>query len=100
MAFVFLYVTAPPKNATFIVKTLLKQRLIACANIFPVQSIYRWQQKIRQEREVVLILKTTTKKSVMAQKVLEKIHPYKIPCVTRICVQPNEQYATWLLEQL
>ena len=100
MAFVFLYTTAPPKNAKFIAQTLLKQRLIACANIFPVQSIYRWQGKIRHEQEVVLILKTTTKKSVMAQKVLEKIHPYKIPCVTRICAQPNERYGAWLLEQL
>ena len=101
MAFAFLYVTAGKESeATAIATILLRKKLIACANIFPINSLYRWKGRIRQEKEVVIILKTLSSKSLAVKKEIEKMHPYETPCITLIPVKPNKKYARWLQEQV
>jgi uncharacterized protein involved in tolerance to divalent cations len=36
----------------------IEQQLAACANVFPMQSVFPWNGEIQQEEEFVLILKT------------------------------------------
>lgn len=99
--FIFLYVTAPDKaEAQKISKHLLDQKLIACANIFPIESVYRWKGKMVEGKEVVLILKTVKDKVAVVRKEIEKIHSYEIPCIAEIDVKVNEKYAVWLRNQL
>ncbi len=97
MAFTFLYVTAPDEQeATKIAKHLLHKRLIACANIFPIKSIYWWKGKIEERAEVVLLLKTLREKAPLVRKEIEAMHSYDVPCITEIQVKPNEKYAGWM----
>lgn len=101
MVFTFLYVTAKDKSEALQISThLLQQKLIACANIFPIESMYRWKKKIVQGKEVVLILKTIKSKVAAVREEIEKIHSYEIPCITEIDVKVNEKYAVWLTEQM
>lgn len=101
MSFTFIYVTSPnEKEAKRISKYLFKKKLIACANIFPITSMYWWKNKIAKEKEYAIILKTTTENQNKVKQEIEKIHPYKIPCITALPVVPNERYARWLEEQL
>jgi len=58
---------------------LLNKKLIACANIFTINSIYRWQKKIVDDKEVVLLSKTLAKNWPKIKKEVLKIHPYELP---------------------
>lgn len=99
--FIFIYITNPDqKTAETIANTLLERKLIACANIFPIKSIYSWKKKIVKEKEVILIAKTTSSKFSKIEKIITKTHPYKVPCIIKINVWPNSRYAKWLVKNL
>ena len=99
MSFIFIYITNPTKKeARKIAKHLLSKKLIACANIFPVDSLYRDKSKIAEEKEFVLIAKTKKDNFEQVKKEVEKIHPYDIPCIVKIPVSSNEKYYKWLKE--
>ena len=101
MHFVFLYVTCTHTlEARSLSRLLLQKNLIACANIFPMESIYWWEGKIVSGKEAVLILKTSRNKVVRTRAEIEKMHSYKVPCITEIHVKPNAKYARWWAEQL
>ena len=91
-----LYLTCKNKNeAERISAHLLKKRLIACASIFPVKSMYRWDHKIVNENEEVIIAKTSSKNFKKAVIEIKKIHSYKIPCILRIDAAANRDYGKW-----
>lgn len=97
MAFTFLYVTAKDKKeASKIATHLLQKKLIACANTFPISSLYWWKENIQNEKEFVLILKTVQKNYTKIKKEIEKIHSYEIPCIIQIPVTVNEKYGRWM----
>lgn len=37
---------------------LIKNKLAACANIFPIGSVYKWNGKIVKEKEFGVFIKT------------------------------------------
>lgn len=99
MNFIFIYITNPTKNeARKIAEHLLCKKLIACANIFPIDSLYRRKDKIADEKEFVLIAKTKKENFERVKREVEKIHPYDIPCIVKIPVSSNEKYYKWLNE--
>lgn len=101
MKFIFIYITNPTKKeAIKIAKFLLKKRLIACANIFPIKSLYWWRNRIADDNEFVLIAKTTAKNFGKIKKEVEKIHPYKIPCIVKIPVSSNKKYFDWFKKEV
>ncbi len=70
-------VTAPQPNAHAIAAKLVEGELAACVNIVPlVQSIYRWEGKIQEDGEALLIVKTTRAAVAGLEALLEEIHPY------------------------
>jgi len=101
MDLVFIYITNPTqKEARKIAKYLLEKRLIACANIFPVESLYWWQEKIANEKEFVLIVKTREKNFEKVRNEVKKIHSYSVPCIIKIPVSSNEKYFDWLKTEI
>ena len=97
----FAYITNPDrKTARKVAVLLLKKKLAACANIFPIESIYLWKGKMRNEKEVVLIAKTSGSRFPALKKEVEKMHPYEVPCIIKIPVQANEKYAKWILSEI
>jgi len=99
--FIFVYITNPTeKEAIRIAQSLLKKRLISCANIFPIKSLYWWQNKINKENEYVLIGKTIKSRFEKIKKEVEKIHSYTIPCIIKISVNSNKKYFEWLKNEI
>lgn len=95
----FCYVTCPSKEeALDIARTLMEERIIACANILPdMTAIYRWEGTAHEASEVVLILKTSTS---LAERVIERaraLHSYECPCVAVLPVMAaNPAYLDWI----
>jgi periplasmic divalent cation tolerance protein len=94
---ILVYITNPnKKEAIKIARYLLKKRLIACANVFPVESFYWWKGKIQNEKEFVLIGKALAKNFVKIKKEVKKVHSYLIPCVLKIPVRANKEFFNWV----
>ncbi len=100
MDYVFIYSTVGTKSeAEKICRHLLHKKLIGCANLFPITSMYRWQGKSVHKTEYALILKTSKAQASAVKREIEKIHSYSLPGITEIAVKPNQKYASWLLKQ-
>jgi len=99
--YIIVLVTAPSqKTAAGIAKMLVKSRLAACANIIPkVRSIYRWQGKLYDEPEVLMVIKT---KKALFRRLAEKvraIHPYQVPEIISLTITAGDKkYLQWLDE--
>ena len=61
------------KQAKLIAKHLLKNKLIACANLFPIKSMYLWQKKIEDDNEIVLLAKTKNSNYKKIEKVINEL---------------------------
>lgn len=61
-------------------RSLVEERLAACANVVPgVTSIFRWKGSLERESEVLVVLKTTAAKVEALERRLVELHPYEVP---------------------
>jgi len=97
-AIVVLTTVSNDDEAVKLVKTLLDRRLIACGTLVPgARSIYRWQGKISDEREVLLLLKTRSARVEALQEAFNELHPYKVPELLALSVDTGlEKYLEWI----
>ena len=98
-AIVTVYATfASDEEAKRIARTLVEERLAACANIFgPCRSIYRWQGKIEEADEVAALFKTRADAADALIARLAELHGYDVPAAV---VWPIERslgaYGDWV----
>lgn len=96
-----MYITCKnQKEAEKISRHLLKKRLIACSNMFPVKSMYWWGGKIVNGNEVVIVAKTNEKNFPKAEYEVKKLHSYGIPCILRIEAKANADYSHWAEKEM
>lgn len=74
-------VTAPDADTgRNLARAILESRVAACVNIIPqIESHFRWQGKLEQSAEVLMIIKTTKAQLNNLQKLVLKHHPYDTP---------------------
>ncbi len=74
-------ITAPDEDcARAIARSLVEERLLACANIVPrITSIYRWEGAVEEASEALLIGKTTDARLAQLETRLSELHPYDVP---------------------
>jgi periplasmic divalent cation tolerance protein len=93
----FFYITNPSKEeAKRMAKHLLEKRIIASANIFPIESMYWWEGKITEETEYVLVAKTSDANSQALEDAVIGIHQYKVPCIIKLPASANKSFTEWL----
>jgi len=103
MKICFVYITAGDGNeARSIGRVLVESNLAACVNIMEgMTSMYRWDGRVQEDSEVVVIAKTTAERfHALKEKVIE-IHSYDCPCV--IAFSPADGHAPfmdWIGEQV
>ncbi len=97
-AIVVLTTVATDDEAVQFVRTLLDRRLIACGTLFPgARSLYRWQGKVADEREVVVMLKTRSARLDSLREAFSELHPYKVPELLALPVDAGlTKYLDWI----
>lgn len=94
-----LYITTSGvEESRKIARTLLGEKIAACANIIPqIESIYWWDGDLEEDTESILLLKT---RSELVDKVIDRvleIHSYQTPCALEIQIKKGSQgYLDWL----
>lgn len=88
------------ETAGRIAEQLVKEKLIACANLLPaVRSIYRWQGKVEDAAETFVFLKTTRNRFDEFEKKLRELHPYEVPEILALPVADGlPDYLRWVSE--
>lgn len=97
---IVVFITAPSKEVGQQIATaLLEQKLAACVNIIPsILSMYRWEGKLNQDEEVLLVVKTRaeifTDGLVPA---VRAVHPYDLPEIIALPIlQGLVSYLDWI----
>ena len=94
--------TKNENEALTIANLAVQKNLAACGNIFPkMKSIYMWQNKLQNDNETLLILKTNSNKYPLLEKLILEKHSYEVPCILKIpIVDGNKEYLKWIDDSL
>lgn len=91
---------ANKKEAGRIAKGLLKDKLCACVNIIDnVASLFRWQGKIDNAKESLLVIKTRRAVFAKLTKKIRSLHSYEVPEIIALpIIAGNKKYLEWIDE--
>lgn len=95
-------VTAPSAEvAASMARTLVEERLAACGNVLAeVRSIYRWEGRLHDDAEALLVLKTTRARLEALRDRVLALHPYEVPEVLALPVEAGSAaYLRWLADE-
>ena len=95
--------TAPDlETAQRIARRLVEDRLAACVQIIQgIRSVYRWQGRVQEEPEVLLLVKTSETQIPRIEDLLHQIHPYELPELAGVPITGGSaSYLRWLAECL
>lgn len=96
------YATVPdPETGEQLGREMVEARLAACANVLPsVTSIYHWEGEVQQDKEAVLILKTSRERYPELECALKAKHPYECPCIVSWDIaEGHTPYLDWVRER-
>jgi len=95
---VILVTSSSQEECRKIARHLVENRLAACVNITPpIESIYRWQEKIEQDQEYQLFIKSTRELFAEIRAAISKLHSYQTPEI--IClpiIDGAPEYLQWI----
>ena len=97
-ALVVLSTVANEQEAVSFIRELLDRRLIACGTMLPAgRSLYRWNGKVADEKETVVLLKTRGARLEALEAAFAELHPYKVPELLALPVTAGlGKYLEWI----
>lgn len=92
------YVTAPDRaTARKIARLIVDRRLAACANLWPVESMYRWRGAREETCEFVIVFKTRASLLDRLIAAVRRNHPHEVPCIVSYPMGPAlPEYLAWV----
>mgnify|MGYP001605948150 CR=1 FL=1 len=89
------------ETAAKIARALVEERLAACVNrVSGIASTYRWQGKIHDDAEVLLVIKTTRERFDALRERLMELHPYDVPELVALEIAEGlPAYLDWLARE-
>lgn len=96
----FLFIVTVPnlEEGKKIGRVLVEEKLAACANIVKdIFSIYEWKDKIMEDTEHLMFIKTTEENSDKIIQKIEEIHSYDTPEIIGLKIEKGSQkYLNWI----
>lgn len=84
------------KSAKKLSVILLRENLVACVQMIRIKSRYVWKNKLQNEKEILLIIKTTQKNCKKILAVFDSHHPYELPEFACFKAQSSKKYKKWV----
>lgn len=83
-------------------RPLVDERLAACVNVVPqMTSVYRWKGAVEQDREQLLIIKTTRDRLPALEARIRDLHPYELPeFLVLSAAGGSAAYLAWVAESV
>ena len=93
------FCTCPPSEAVRLAGLVVEEGLAACVNVLPsVRSIYRWEGKLENEEESLLVIKAPAAGFAVLRDSLAEAHPYDVPEIIQLEVAAGlPAYLDWVL---
>lgn len=90
--------TADREEALRLARTLVAERLVACANILGgARSVYRWEGQVEEAEETILIVKTVAVKAEDVVNRIKGLHSYSCPCAVILPIEGgNPDFLAWI----
>ena len=98
---VIIFCTVPGNDqAKSIARLLIEKKLAACCDIIPgVVSIYNWNDAIQEEKEYLLLIKTSQKKYEQVEKEIKMVHSYSVPEIIATSItEASQAYLDWMFK--
>lgn len=101
-ALVVLTTLGTEPEARQLVRALLESRCIACGTLLPGgRSLYHWEGGLKEEAEVVVLLKTDVSKWEALVAAIRTLHPYEVPELLALPVDRGlDRYLSWLASEV
>jgi len=95
---VVLVTTATADEAAHIARTLVEERLAACANIVgPIRSLFRWEGQVDDATEHLLLVKARAEDFALVERRVRALHSYEVPEVIALPIRAGSMpYLAWL----
>jgi len=89
--------TAGMDSAKEIARLLVEKRLAACVQMFPIESVYRWQGKICADSETTLFIKSKTALFDEIKATIKEKHTYEVPEIIQVPITGGlPEYLKWI----
>ncbi len=99
---VILVTASSRRECRKIARHLVEARLAACVNITQtIQSIYRWEGKLADEKEFLLLIKSTRELFPEIKAEISRLHSYRTPEI--IClpiIDGSQDYLQWVSDSV
>jgi periplasmic divalent cation tolerance protein len=94
--------TSSLEEAKEIAHVLVERHLAACVNIIPrIESVYRWEGKVEEAQEYLLLVKTTQEVFGRLRDALHELHSYDVPeCIAIPVEDGSVPYLNWIDESV
>ncbi|MDI6400506.1 divalent-cation tolerance protein CutA [Balneolaceae bacterium ANBcel3] len=96
------YITTSDRNqAETIGNALIEEKLAACVNLIdPITSIFKWDNNIEKEKEIVVLAKTTSVRYPALEQRVKELHSYDCPCIVALPITSgNPDFLSWIEEE-
>lgn len=97
---IVIFSTAPPEESEKMARSLVERRLVACVNVMPIRSYYRWRGEFCDDQEHLLIAKTKKEKVEEVVAAIKAMHAYEVPEIIALpVIAGHVPYLEWVHQE-
>ena len=86
-------------EAATIADALVKAKLVACAHLVPISSVYEWRDVVEHDDEVLLTAATRVDRFDTIVETVRSLHSYELPAITGVALAGSPEYLAWINTQ-